>query len=281
MHHQLTLASPAKLNLFLHITGRRADGYHDLQTVFQFIDFLDFLTFIVNENKQISLQSSLGIPKEDNLIFKAASLLQQETNSPFGAHISCTKHIPVGAGLGGGSSNAATTLIALNHLWQTQLSLPDLARLGLKLGADVPIFIAGQAAFAEGVGEKLQPILVPEPWYLLLIPPCEISTAKIFSDPQLTRNTTKMTIAQFLAEGGRNDCEAVVRKHYPLVQQAIDWLAHFAPAKLTGTGSCVFASFENQYEAQKVANQVQSPFRCVIAKGLNVSPLHKNIAKLR
>lgn len=281
MTNLLNLVSPAKINLFLHIVGRRPDGYHNLQTFFQFLDLFDELEFEFRKDSHITLSMpGYNLPHDSNLITKAAHLLQKETITSFGANIICRKKIPMGAGFGGGSSNAATTLLALNYLWQTNLNLQELAEIGLQLGADVPVFVLGKSAWAEGVGERLQPISVDEPWYVLLIPPCEISTAKIFSDPELTRNTSKITIHEFLAHGGQNDCEMIVRKNYPIVGQAIDWLSQFAPAKLTGTGSGVFATFESEDKAKEVASNIKPPLRSIVAKGLNESPLHKNIAKI-
>lgn len=269
----LSIKAPAKLNLFLHITGQRLDGYHTLQTAFQFLDYCDELTFEIRDDDKIHLTDKLpGVATEDNIIWRAANLLQQTTQCKFGADIKLKKHIPMGGGLGGGSSDAATTLLALNHLWQTHLSKKQLAELGLQLGADVPVFIHGKAAFAEGIGEVLQFITPPEPWYLVLVPDCQISTAEIYRAPELTRNTAPITIRQFLDRGGHNDCEPVVRKRYPAVERALDWLAQYAPAKMTGTGACVFASFAAHQQALTIAAQVPKHLHSFVARGLNTSP---------
>lgn len=271
----LHLPSPAKLNLFLHVTGRRKDGYHWLQTAFQFIDFCDDLFFSLRDDACIHIDAgSLDVPVQDNLIFRAASLLQTLCDCKKGIDITLVKRIPVGGGLGGGSSNAATTLLALNKLWEINLSPQELAILGLQLGADVPIFLHGRASFAQGIGEQLQTVHFPEPWFLVLIPPCQVLTAKIFSDSQLTRNTQPITITKFLYQGGRNDCEFVARKHYPEIARALDWLSQYASAKMTGTGSCVFASFESSEAALKVAKKIPTFLKGIVAKGQNRSPLH-------
>lgn len=272
----LICLSPAKINLFLHILGRRADGYHNLQTVFQFLNYCDELAFSVRTDACINLQCSLpNLPIEKNLIFRAAILLQQLSGTTLGADIKLQKKIPIGGGLGGGSSNAATTLIALNHLWQLKLKEPELARLGLQLGADVPIFIHGKAAWGEGLGEHLTPISLKEPWYVVIVPPCPVSTAEIFSSQELTRNTPPLTIQQFLAQPELmiNDCEKVVCKLYPDVAMALDWLNQFAPAKMTGTGGCLFAPVHEQNEAEAIVEQIPKPFYGFSAKGLNISPL--------
>src|SRR5690606_15613335 len=218
----LTLISPAKLNLFLHITGRRADGYHTLQTLFQLLDYGDALTFAASET--LSLQPGLpGVASEDNLVLRAARLLQRQTGCDKGAKITLDKRLPLGGGIGGGSSNAATALLALNQLWNLRLTLAQLAALGLQLSADVPVFVRGRSAWAEGVGETLRPVALPERNYLILVPPCQVSTALIFSQQALTRNSSAITMAAFLREGGRNDCETVVRLLYPEVAYALDW----------------------------------------------------------
>lgn len=275
MATQLICSAPAKLNLFLHITGRRADGYHDLQTIFQLIDFSDTLAFKLRDDNQIQLTPYFeNIPQQQNLIYRAAKLLQQTTNSEYGIDIHLDKRIPLGAGLGGGSSNAATTLIALNYLWDLKFSLAELAALGLRLGADVPIFVHGLSAWAEGVGEQIWPIELPNAWYLVITPNCHVSTAKIFSDLSLTRNTPPSKIRTFLPEGLHNDCEAVVRYHYPAVAQALDWLNKLAPARLTGSGSSIFAAFATESEAENIALQIPTTWNYFIAQGLANSPLH-------
>lgn len=266
--------APAKLNLFLHITGRRPDGYHELQTAFQFLDFSDELQFEVTNSPEIILKQSVaGVADEDNLIVRAARLLQQHSDCRQGAVIYLDKRLPMGGGLGGGSSDAATTLVALNYLWQTAVSDSELAQLGLELGADVPIFIAGFAAWAEGVGEKLTPISPAEPWYIVVKPDCHVSTAEIFSAMELTRDCEPIKISRFLSGEGRNVCEEVVKKRYPAVANALNWLAQYAPPRMTGTGACIFAAFENQQQAQQVVENLPSNWQGFVAKGSNRSPL--------
>jgi len=260
----------------LHITGRREDGYHNLQTLFQFLDYGDQLHFGVLSTAEIEVISNLsGIPNEDNLIYRAARLLQQHSNCQQGARIQLEKILPMGAGLGGGSSDAATTLIALNQLWSLNFELAELADLGLQLGADVPVFVLGYAAWAEGVGEQLTAVTLPESWYLVLTPDCHVSTAEIFSHKELTRNTSAITIAAALEGAGRNDCLAVVLDHYPQVKNALSWLNQFAAAKMTGTGSSVFADFDSRQQAQQVLEQLPTDLKGFIAKGQNLSPLHR------
>ena len=275
----LTLPSPAKLNLFLHITGRRANGYHDLQTVFQLLDYGDELTFNLRNDDQLHLQHDISdLADDDNLIIKAARLLteycQCHNKYTQGANINLLKRLPMGGGLGGGSSNAATTLIALNHLWGSPLSTDTLAALGLQLGADVPVFVRGYSAWAEGIGENLQPITLPKCWYLVIKPNCHVSTEEIFLNQELTRDTSAITVATFFEQGGKNDCENVVCQHYPEVKKALQWLNNHSNARLTGTGACVFASFANQEKAQAVLNNTPTEWECFIASGINYSPLH-------
>lgn len=266
--------APAKLNLFLHITGRRADGYHELQTAFQFLDYGDSLEFEVTPSPELKLRDSIvGVSDDDNLILRAARLLQQHAGIDKGAVIAVTKRLPMGGGLGGGSSNAATTLVALNQLWQCGLKLPELAHLGLQLGADVPVFIIGEAAWAEGVGEQFTPISPAEPWFAVIKPDCHVSTAEIFSSVELTRDCEPITISRFLSGEGRNVCEDVVKKHYPAVAQALNWLAEYAAPRMTGTGACVFAEFDEQQQAQQVIKNLPSSWKGFVAKGINRSPL--------
>jgi 4-diphosphocytidyl-2-C-methyl-D-erythritol kinase len=278
--HELSLPAPAKLNLFLHITGRRPDGYHTLQTLFQFINICDTLHFTLRNDGQLNLRSTLtGVAAEDNLIMRAARLLQQASSSPMGADIRLDKRLPMGGGMGGGSSDAATTLVGLNHLWQTGLSLEQLAVLGLSLGADVPVFVLGQAAWAEGVGEKLTPVSLEEPWYLVVVPDCQVSTAQIFSDERLTRDTQPITLAAFCDRGGRNDCLSVVEACYPEIRNTLILLNNYCEAKMTGTGSCVFGAFPNEREADKVRARLPTNLQTFIARGCNVSPLHRMLYK--
>jgi 4-diphosphocytidyl-2-C-methyl-D-erythritol kinase len=285
----LKLLSPAKLNLMLHITHRRDDGYHQLQTLFQLLDYGDDLHFQLRKDQDITLNPSVaGVPFEDNLIIKAVRLLQHHRQSnpktgtaiSAGVNINLNKILPMGGGIGGGSSNAATTLLALNELWQLQLSLDQLASLGLQLGADVPVFIRGRTAWAEGVGEELQAVDMPETWYFVAKPDCEVSTAKIFSHKQLTRNTSPITMAAVLEQGGHNDCESVVRQLYPQVDSALDWLnSHtHSNARLTGTGACVFAQCPDQRSAQQILHQLPKGLQGFIAKGVNISPTHQALS---
>ncbi|MDY4280333.1 MAG: 4-(cytidine 5'-diphospho)-2-C-methyl-D-erythritol kinase [[Pasteurella] mairii] len=273
--------SPAKLNLFLYINGKRADGYHELQTLFQFLDFGDWLEIDVQDSAEIRLTPEIpGVPLEQNLIYRAARLLQQVTGCRQGAKIHLDKILPMGAGLGGGSSNAATTLMALNALWQTGLSVQQLADLGVQLGADVPIFVHGKAAFAEGVGEKLTYCQPPEKWYLVLKPDISISTAVIFQEPDLPRNTPKRSLQQLLAEKYENDCQKVVLDHYSEVEETLRWLLKYAPARLTGTGACVFAEFEDEQSAQAAFSNKPDAYFGFVAKGLNISPLSSYLGKV-
>lgn len=273
--------APAKLNLFLHVNGRRPDGYHELQTLFIFLDHGDWLEFeVIPDSDRLTLSPAIpGVPDEQNLIIRAARLLQARLPTPQGAHIKLDKILPMGGGIGGGSSDAATTLVALNHLWQAGLSQDELAQLGVQLGADVPVFVRGHAAFAEGVGEKLQPVELPSAWYLVLKPDCHVATAAVFQDPDLPRDTPKMTLPELLAkkwlqEGGwKNDCELLVKKRHPEVANALGWLLEYAPSRMTGTGACVFAQFEDEMAARKVLARVPEGWDGFVAKGENISPL--------
>ncbi|MDO9477013.1 MAG: 4-(cytidine 5'-diphospho)-2-C-methyl-D-erythritol kinase [Pseudohongiella sp.] len=277
----LTLPAPAKLNLFLHITGRRPDGYHLLQTVFQLLDYGDDLRFSLRDDSQIILKcDSLELATDNNLVLRAAHLLRTHTGATQGVDIDLQKRIPTGAGLGGGSSDAATTLVALNELWQCKLDRHALAELGLRLGADVPVFVKGQSAWAEGVGELLQPVSLPALYYLVLSPACHVSTATIFSHQELTRDTRAIKMAAFLAGQSQNDCEMLVRRLYPEVNAALEWLGKFAPARMTGTGSSIFAGFIDEASAREVLLKLpadqQGPLhniRGFVAKGVNNSAL--------
>lgn len=277
----LTLPAPAKLNLMLHITGRRADGYHELQTLFQFLDYGDELVLRPREDGQVRLLTELpGVDHDSNLIVRAARLLQRESGCALGADIQLTKRLPMGGGIGGGSSDAATTLVGLDHLWNTRLGEDRLAELGLNLGADVPVFVRGRAAFAEGVGERLQPVDLPEPWFLVIAPQVSVSTAEIFADPELTRNTPAITVRSLLAGGGHNDCQPVVEKRYPEVRNALSLLNKFVQARMTGTGACVFGSFPNEGEADKVRRQLPATLPSFVARGRNVSMLHRSLERM-
>jgi 4-diphosphocytidyl-2-C-methyl-D-erythritol kinase len=269
----LTCPAPAKLNLFLHVTGRRADGYHLLQTVFRFIDFADTLHFGLRTDAEIRHLNPLpGVPADSDLTVRAARLLQAETGCSFGVDIRIDKHLPMGGGLGG-SSDAATTLIALNRMWQLGLSRERLQQLGLSLGADVPVFVFGRNAFAEGVGEVLTHVNVPSPWYVVLMPQVEVPTAKIFAAEALTRNTLPIRMAAFPDVLTRNDLQPVVCEMFPQVQQSINWLSQFAEAKMTGSGACVFAEFDSQQSAQSVLESAPAEFKGVVARGLDQHPM--------
>jgi 4-diphosphocytidyl-2-C-methyl-D-erythritol kinase len=266
--------APAKLNLFLHITGRREDGYHLLQTVFQFIQLEDQIDFTILESDTVQRSSIMpGVDIEDDLVVRAARKLKEKTGCQLGVDINVKKRIPEGGGLGGGSSDAATTLVALNELWQCDLSTEELVSMGLSLGADVPIFIHSHAAWAEGVGEDITSIEPDEPWYLVIHPGCSVATEKVFNASDLTRNTPTITIRDFLERGGVNDCESVVRQHYSEVAKALDWLAEFAPVKLTGTGACLFAPFSDEQTAIAVKEQLPDMWQGYVVKGMNKSPL--------
>lgn len=272
--------APAKLNLMLHITGQREDGYHLLQTVFQFINFSDSLDFCIRDDGVIRRQSDWdAVAEADDLIVRAAKALQQESACTSGVDIHLQKNLPAGGGLGGGSSDAATTLVALNQLWGLELSVDRLAEIGLQLGADVPVFVRGHAAWAEGVGEEITSIEPQENWYLVIRPDCSISTMEVFHASDLTRNTPAIRIRDFLKDGGHNDCEPVVRKLYSEVAAALDWLGQFADARMTGTGSCVFAGFEDQQQAESVYAKLPRDWEGYVTKGCNQSPLLTRLAQ--
>jgi 4-diphosphocytidyl-2-C-methyl-D-erythritol kinase len=266
--------APGKLNLFLHVLGRRADGYHLLQTAFQFIDLCDELRFWARPSGVIERRSDLpGVPAEDDLCVRAARMLAARAGVAPGVAIELTKRLPMQGGVGGGSSDAATVLVALNELWGLRLPDPELAELGLALGADVPVFVHGRAAWAEGVGEKLTPLELPEPVYLLVRPDATVSTAEVFKAPELTRDSSAITIPGFLLTGGRNDCEPVVRRRFPAVAEALDWLEGFAPARLTGTGSCVYAAMRDDAHARAALASLPRRWTGYVVRGLNRSPL--------
>jgi 4-diphosphocytidyl-2-C-methyl-D-erythritol kinase len=279
----LSLPAPAKLNLFLHITGQRDNGYHELQTLFQFIDLNDQLTFKTDNTGLISVIDTTEnrkhteiIPPKSNLIYKAAMALMPYNTQQQGIRVEYKKHIPSGAGLGGGSSDAATTLLALNTLWNCQQSLGQLKTIGLTLGADVPVFVNGVAAFAEGIGENLTAVTPPTPWYVIIKPNVHISTAEVFCHPDLTRDTSAITISAALKLGGHhNDCERVVRKLYSDVDIAMNWLDQFNSAKLTGTGACIFAEFSNKQQADEVAQQYSDQNAVFVAQGINDNSAHR------
>ena len=270
-----TFPAPAKLNLFLHVVGRRPDGYHLLQSVFRFVDFSDSLGFRVMEDGAIRRARELpGVPVEQDLCMRAAKLLQQASGTPLGVEITLEKKLPLGGGLGGGSSDAATTLIALNRLWKLNFSRARLQELGLKLGADVPVFVFGQSAFAEGVGEVLQPINLPPAWYVVLVPKVNISTTEIFADSTLTRNMKPIKINSFFIGQGHNDLEPVVCRKYPEVAQHLAWLKQFGPARMTGSGGCVFTEYAREEEARAVLARLPREMSGFVARGLDRHPMH-------
>ena len=286
-HNSLILPSPAKLNLFLHITGRRSDGYHELQTAFQLLDFGDTVEIHArSDNKIVLLESLEGVPDEDNIVIRAAKLLQQrqtDKNAVLGADIKINKRIPMGGGLGGGSSNAASTLLGLNYLWQMGLSNEQLAEIGLSLGADVPVFIYGQNSFGEGIGERLQPLVLPKYWFTVIKPPISVPTAEIFSHSQLTRDTVTIKMAAVfkhlqtadIANALRNDCEATVCREYPEISEALDWLNGLGTARLTGTGACIFARFASLAEAEAALAAMPASYTGFIAQGTDRSTAHQ------
>lgn len=277
MKPTLSCPAPAKLNLFLHVVGRRPDGYHLLQTLFRFIDLHDTLHFTLREDGAVHRSNAIeGVPEERDLCVRAARLLQGETGCDSGVDIAVEKRIPLGGGLGGGSSDAATTLIALNRLWSLGLSRERLTQLGLRLGADVPLFVFGENAFAEGVGEVLQACPLPEAWYVVLFPPVQVPTAQIFGHPELTRDTVSITMRALSErqEQLRNDLQPVVCKLYPEVAHCIAWLNNFGKAMMTGSGACVFAEFGDRSQAEAVLAQLPQDMRGAVAQGLTRHPLH-------
>lgn len=278
--------APAKLNLFLHVTGRRADGYHLLQSVFRFIDFGDTVWLGVREDGQIRrLEDIAGVCEEQDLTLRAARLLKTTTDCPLGVDIRLEKRLPLGGGLGGGSSDASTVLLALNHLWGLKLSRSRLQHLALQLGADVPVFVFGQTAFAEGVGELLEPVAVPPAWYVVLTPPVEVATAVVFAAPELTRNTPPIRIADFLSGAGRqgfhlrqngwrNDLQPVVVSRYPEVARCLGWLGGFGEARMTGSGACVFLAVQDEAAARAILQALPWDMQGFVARGLDRHPLY-------
>ena len=271
--------APAKLNLFLHVTGRRADGYHSLQTAFRLIDLADALQFKPREDGRVTLRQSLaGVPPEQDLCVRAAALLKQATGHRGGVEIELDKRIPIGGGLGGGSSDAATTLVALNHLWRLGLKRGELQRLALELGADVPVFVFGENAFAEGVGEELTSLALAQAWYLVLVPPVLVPTAAAFAAPELTRETKPIKITAFFdglkRRALRNDLEPVVCKRYPEVARHLAWLKRHGGARMSGSGACVYAEFSTESAARAAHAQLPPAMRGFVAHGLELHPLH-------
>lgn len=274
MSETITVSAPAKLNLFLHITGQREDGYHLLQTVFQFLDYADSITLSLRDDGEINRLTELtGVTAENDLVVKTAKLLQKYCDSRFGVDISVDKILPMGGGLGGGSSNAASVLVALNHLWGCGLNQEKLMQLGVQLGADVPVFIFAHSAWAEGVGERLKEVDLPEKWYLVLKPPINVSTAEVFSNSQLRRDCATITIRDFLTGQTENVCEKPVREMYPEVDRALIDLAKFGESRLTGTGACVFVAFDSKEEAEKALIELSEKWDCFVARSMNQTPL--------
>jgi len=270
--------APAKLNLMLRIVDRRPDGFHELQTVFQFLDIHDELQFQLRSDPLIRLRKPLpGVPQETDLCYRSALALQQVSGCQRGVEIELNKRLPMGGGLGGGSSDAATTLVALNRLWGLDLDSRELQDIGLQLGADVPIFIHGHAAWAEGIGEQLSDIEPPCDWYLVIVPDCHVSTAEIFAQPDLTRHSPRIKIRDFLQGDRQNDCLPVVRRRHPRVAAALDWLNQFAPAQLTGTGACVFAAFGDEQLARAAHRALPANLEGFVARGINRSPLLERV----
>lgn len=273
--------SPAKINLFLHICSQYENGYHELQTLFQLLDYFDEIGTQINHTGQISLTNNIdGVAFNDNLIVKAAqALLPYRASKSLGVSLSLRKRIPMGGGLGGGSSNAATVLVALNTLWQCNLREEKLLAIGLKLGADVPLFVKGHSAFAQGVGENLQAVSLPPYYYLVATPKVHISTQAIFNHPDLPRNTQKIDFSLYKFDVTQNDCEKLVCKQHPEVANLLQWLVHYAPSRMTGTGASVFAQFSSLKAAENVLKQLPNDVSAFIAKGIDTSPLHLAVAQ--
>lgn len=276
----LCVPAPAKINLFLHIVGRRPDGYHLLQTAFRMLDWGDEITLQRRDDGLILRTSDVpGVPAESDLVVRAARALQAASGSRFGADIGVLKRIPMGGGLGGGSSDAASVLLALNRLWGCGLSRQALQDLGLKLGADVPFFIFGETAFAEGVGEALRPLAVPPAWYVVVAPPVSVPTAEIFSAKELTRDTEILIMQGFAAHKTRNDMQAVVCVKYPEVAESLEWLSQYGDARMSGSGACLFAPFDTEGQARQVAASAPSGWKVWVAQGLDRHPLKDWVAE--
>jgi len=268
--------APAKLNLFLHVTSRRSDGYHELQTLFQLLDWGDDVCIEVLNESQISRpRASYPVAERDDLVVKAALLLQAETSSRHGARIEVRKRIPTGAGLGGGSSDAATVLLVLNQLWGCDLDLNHLASIGLRLGADLPVFIRGRSALGTGIGDEIDPVELGERHYLLVVPEFPISTQAVFNDPDLPRNSARLSVRQALSGGGRNDCELVVSKRFPAFAGILDELQELGDARMTGTGSAIFIGMPDEKTAKSAAEKIKCRYNVRAVCGVDKSPLHE------
>lgn len=279
----LILPAPAKLNLFLHILGRRPDGYHRLQTLFQLLDHGDELELTTTADGTLEVVTEpplADLPMTANLVYRAALALRCHRPGPEGARILLRKRLPPGGGLGGGSSDAATALLGLNRLWGLDLDLDELCELGLGLGADVPVFVRGRTAWGEGIGEQLTALDLPQTWYLVVKPDCEVATAAVFAHPELTRNTRAMKIRAFFGEGAANDCQSVVETMYPQVRAARLWLERYAQARLTGTGACIFARFGDREQAQAALAEMPAAWSGFVARGVNTSPLHRKLHRV-
>ena len=273
---KLSLPAPAKLNLFLHITGKREDGYHNLQTLFVFLDHGDELDFETAPGDGVTVSPPIpGVPLEKNLIYRAVTSLAEFRRKQCGIRISLKKVLPMGGGIGGGSSDAATARVAANRLWDCGLSTDRLAEIGRCLGADVPVFVRGHAAFAQGVGEILQPVEVEEKWYLVVVPDAHVSTREIFCHPDLPRNAPVRNLAELRSRDFGNDCQDLVKKLYPQVANALEWLLKYAPSRMTGTGACVFGEFADRSGAEDAYRQLPDGWRAFVAKSLNRSPLYR------
>lgn len=281
MLREIELAAPAKLNLMLHITGRRDDGYHLLETVFQFVELADRISISLREDGVIRRLGDSPVPAADDLAVRAARLLARRADVRLGADIRVNKQIPIGGGLGGGSSDAASCLLGLNRLWELEMDQRELAAIGLELGADVPVFVMGNAAWASGVGEVLEPVDLPCPWYLVIDPGISVSTARVFASPELTRNCDPSTIRGFLQGAGKNVCEPVARELYPEVGSALDWLRQHGDARLSGTGGCIFAAFDSHARAESVKSTVPRRWQAIVTRGSNRSPAHLELEQLQ
>lgn len=278
--NKCTLTAPAKLNLFLHINGRRPDGYHELETLFTFLDYGDELTFSLTNDNSISITGdTAGIKTEDNLIYKAANALSPFKQKNLGVEIHLSKVLPMGGGVGGGSSDAASTLLALNELWQCNLSVQELANIGIKLGADVPVFIHGKTALAHGIGEELYDVSLPSKWFCVVFPGVHVNTAEVFNHPDLPRQTPKLS-GDWQIEDTKNDCQALVKKLHCEVEKTLQWLLKYAPSRMTGTGACCFAEFDSEQAARRVLSQLPSSWQGFVAQSNNQSIAHRQLQNL-
>ena len=271
--------APAKLNLFLHVAGRRADGRHDLQTLFQLLDYCDEITIVARARGGVHIECDADIAPDDNLALRAALLLKEATGTPRGADVALAKRIPQGAGLGGGSSDAATVLLALNRLWECGLGGGDLARLGARLGADVPVFVGGRSAWAEGVGERLCAVELPPRWYAVFVPAVAVSTREMFQAPELRRDYPRVTFADYRAGATVNAFEQPAAARHPAIARGLDWLRGHAAARLTGTGAAFYAAFEHQRQAARVCACRPPGLDGFIARGVAESPLHRKLGE--